>query len=868
MSGFRAELELALTHFSDVRWLGEHSPLAAPYLLGTDRIGSETHGDAHARGAVLRAVLSEAVAALPRREGPSDARTLLDLLFFDPPRHLNQAGLATRLGISPASLYRYRLEALDQLEAQVATRLQPCLSLEMPNASPLAGRQAELALGRSLLLASRHVGLTGSSGVGKTALASQLADEWPHRDRVFWFTLRPGVNDQVESLLYALAEFLRRHAEPALWMQLAAERGRIDPQLALSLAWSSFDRMSAQGAPLLCFDEADVLAPSMSETAARAALRHFLEGLVRMPGRGFAMLLIGQQILIEPDAHIHLDGLPEQVAAALLAQTGLALSSTDLKLLLAATGGNPLLLRLHALLHEGADDGQSAPPAMGASLRLSLPVLLSRVLRRLDETARQVMCELSVFDGPAPADAWRERQASLDHLLGRGLAQADAGSGVVLQPALRDAVLTQLSPELRARLESQAAGVRLARGEVTAAVLHLLRADQPAAAVRLWFAHRQMEIERGQGGVALAVFAGLSRDRLKPDEQRMLISLRSELRALSGDAEAAVEDLASVAWRASDALTPRALELHGDMLVLLGRDQHAPSKYAAALEATDAQLARKRVQLRAKLAGVHRVRRNLDAAEREGALARFEAEFLQGDLSDERGRYGLAIEHYERALAAAVESRDDTAIARANISLGTVEMRLGRNDAATQRFARAIERYQATGDQMRLNWALTNIGFMHILAGEHAAGIEHASRALAFFESVGNVEWIATNASNLAEAFVETGRLDEAQSMAEHALSHEDAAVRPYALTVLGRVSVARLAFDAAERILREAVAASQDASDRWAEAPALRALALALQGQGRSGDASTAFDQALAIFADLELPREIERTRALMALS
>lgn len=857
---------MALAHFSDSRWLGEHSPLAAPYLLGAARLGSEAGDDSHARGTALQALLREAAAALPRQDGPSDARTLLDLLFFDPPRHLNQAGLATRLGISPASLYRYRLGALDQLEARVATRLQPGLRLEMPASTPLAGRESEMLLGRTHLLAGRHVGVTGSSGVGKTALAARLAGEWPQRDRVFWFTLRPGVNDQVESLLYALAEFLRRHDEPALWMQLAAERGRIDPQLALSLAWSSLDRMSAQAAPLLCFDETDVLAPSMSETLPRAALRHFLEGLVRAQGRSFAVLLLGQQLVIEPDAHMHLDGLPEKAAAALLAQTGLTASSTDLRLLLAATGGNPLLLRLHALLH--GVDGLPTPFTPDASLQSSLPVLLSRVLRRLDEIARQVLCELSVFDGPAPADAWRDRQASLDHVLGRELAQIDAHGGVALQPALREAVRLQLSPELRARLEWHAATIRLARGEVTAATLHLLRADQPAAAVRLWFSHRQLEIDRGQSGVALARFAALSRDRLKPDEQRMLISLRSELRALSGDAEAAVEDLASVAWRAGDVLTPRALELHGDMLVLLGRDQHAPAKYAAALEATEAQLLRKRVQLRAKLAGVHRVRRDLDAAEREGALARFEADFLQGDLSDERGRYALAIEHYERALAAAVESGNDTAVARANISLGTVEMRLGRNDAAAQRFARAIERYQATGDQMRLHWALTNIGFMHILAGDPAAGIEHASRALAFFEAVGNVEWIATNASNLAEAYVDAGQMDEALSMAQRALSQEDAAVRPYALTVLGRVSLARRAFDEAERILREAVATAQDANDRWAEAPAIRALAVAQKEQGDNGEATAAFGRALEIYAELDLPREIERTRALMAQS
>lgn len=862
-AGFRAELERALGHVGDALWLGAHSPLAAPYLLNGAMHGSGGADDAMARGAALQSLLRDAAGSLALIDGPSNPRALLNLLFFDPPRHLNQAGLATRLGISTASLYRYRLEALDQLESAVAARVLSGLRQELPVVGALVGRERELTAGRELLRLRRLVGITGPSGVGKTALAASLAREWQPSAAVFWYTLRPGVNDHLESLLFALGDFLRRHGETALWLQLAADRGHIDAQLALSLAWSGLERMAARTPPVLCFDELDVLSPALAEAETRAALRHFVEALLRAPDRNFPALMIGQRLLIEPDAHVALHGLADAEAQALLGAAGAALSADELPRVIAVTGGNPLLLRLVALLRQSGD---AAVTQTDTVLQPSLPVLLSRVVRRLDENARQALFELCVFDAPAPADAWQERRDGLDDLLHRGLAQADVGGAVALQPALRDAARQQLGPELRERMELFAASVRAARGEMTAAAAHWLRADRPDLAVRFWYAERAREIERGNRGAALALFAAVSRERLKSDDRRLLVALRSELRALSGDSEAAEEDLASVPWHANDSVAPRALELHGDMLVRLGREEHALHKYRAALEATDAQLMRKRAQLRAKLAGAYRIQRNLDDAEREAALARFEAESLQGDLNDERGRYPAAIEHYLRALAAATESRDNTAIARANISLGTVEMRLGHNGLAAGRFTTAIERYTATGDQVRLHWALTNLGFMHILTGDFASGIEHATRALAFFESVGNLEWIATNACNLAEAYVAIGRIDEAQAMAERALRLEDLAARPYALTALGRAYMARSTHADAERFLREAVAAAQEASDRWAEAPALRALALALRGQGKSSEASTAFDTALDIFTDLDLPREIERTRALMA--
>ena len=209
VTGFRDELERVLEHFGDPAWLGAHSPLAAPYVLLGDPAQTPGSSDTD-RGAVLQRHVREAAAGLQSAAG-ADLRGILDALYLAPQRHMNQAGIATRMGLSSATFYRHRLEALDQLEVALATRLLPAVRQEMPATRVLGDRDL---IGRDLsfqtcitqLRTGQRVGLSGASGVGKSALAGRVAARWSAAEPVFWHTFRPGVNDHTNSLLFARAD--------------------------------------------------------------------------------------------------------------------------------------------------------------------------------------------------------------------------------------------------------------------------------------------------------------------------------------------------------------------------------------------------------------------------------------------------------------------------------------------------------------------------------------------------------------------------------------------------------------------------------------------------------------------------------------
>ena len=137
--------------------------------------------------------------------------------------------------------------------------------------------------------------------------------------------------------------------------------------------------------------------------------------------------------------------------------------------------------------------------------------------------------------------------------------------------------------------------------------------------------------------MALAVFAQVARDELDEPNQRLLVTLRSELRALTGEAELALEDLRAVPWPTQDPLTPRALELQGDMQFRQSQPDAALAQYQAALESVLAQRQNAAIRLHTRRGYTFIQLRDLDFAWGEALLARAEAELYQGEVQEERG---------------------------------------------------------------------------------------------------------------------------------------------------------------------------------------------------------------------------------------
>jgi hypothetical protein len=876
---FRAHLEQALDHYADARWLGEHSPLAAPYVLGGALIGEPDADTSVGRGRALQKKLLAAAASLNDAE-----KRLLQLTYFRPKALRTQAGIATELAISPATYYRQRADAITRLEAAFA-RLMPSPARAAPPALPmhLIGREPIVQACARGLRNGQTLSLTGPGGLGKTTLGAALVEQrgrgageqgsatTPLHLRTFppsptfWFTFRPGLNDHLHSLVFALAHFLHQHGQSGLWLQLAANKGRADDALALALATEGLAKL--EPAPLLAFDETDLLLPNDFEREEHARIRSFLEALVQSP-RGpssprFPAMFIGQQLVIETDLHFILEGFTPAEMAQALREAGIQLSRDEAARLREFTHGSPLLVRLFIALHHSGEPIGESLRALGAAPSVGL--LLQRIQRRLGLNEKRALMALSVFRTAAPADAFGALGDALERLTARGLVIGDGAGGAELQPALRAAVAQQLSAETRADAHRFAAEALAARGQYAEAAYHFVEAGDPALAIRTWAAHSQHEIARGDAAAALDTFKRISRDALDDEDRRALVLLRSELRERTGESEAALEDLDAIDWRADDPATPRARLLEGLFAATLGQREAALDRYRAGLRTASQQLEWQQAQLHTRLGNLMLRDRDFDAAWRESVLIQFEAEHLQGDIESERGQYAPAQARYEAALRHAEAANDVNAQGRAHMSLATLAARHEDSDVAAQHYAQAEQRFEAEGNRVRAMQCRANLAATRVQLQDYAAAVEPARQAYGFFERAARPYWAALCASNLAEAQLHLGQLDEAEHFAQVALRAEEEDIRPYALTTLGLVALQKRKTQDAKHLLQEAITMAEQIEDQWAVAAAKRALAEVMFARGEADAGRKALDEALAIYADLGLSREVERTRRVL---
>ena len=206
-AGFGGKVAEALAHFRDPEWLGRHSVLASPYLLG-EAINTVRDDDPTGRGRALQRLLLSAADALPKVSGPYDPRPLLDATFFHPNTTRTNEGIAVKLALSPATYYRHRDQAVAQFGELLIRQLRPSLRFESPpmlraqafeSHGALVGRELERIGCERALLAGHLAALTGASGMGKTTLAASIANNWTDASgdssRPFWYTIRPGFND-------------------------------------------------------------------------------------------------------------------------------------------------------------------------------------------------------------------------------------------------------------------------------------------------------------------------------------------------------------------------------------------------------------------------------------------------------------------------------------------------------------------------------------------------------------------------------------------------------------------------------------------------------------------------------------------------
>ncbi|MCP5100718.1 MAG: ATP-binding protein, partial [Chloroflexi bacterium] len=540
---FQAQLILALEHFTDLRWLKENSPLATPYFLG-DYLNN-AQSPFLGWGRTLQILLRQAGQMVKEMQDVDEADylfQLIDVMYF---QGLAPQPAADQLNVARATYYRHLKTKLPQavrlMKKELVRLLKPGLRLEEPGKYNGVVVKRPLQFSQLLQALDQHqtVTLTGNIGIGKSTLAAQVFHHWKtHHKTAFWLTFRTGINDQLTSLLFALAYFLQVNGVPSLWLQMVADRGQINGEIALGIARRDLTQVKAL--PLLCFDNLDVLSPIDSE--AHAQIESFLNGLQGI----VPILMIGQRVDWHADVIIPVQELSIEQTRQLVTQNDVHLDRQEMQHLFQYTKGNPRLLNLFITLHNYGDTLADTLPRMTTSP--SLEFLVNWIWSRLNEQSRTILSGLSVFRTSAPQDAWGT-PVNWASLTTNQLIQTNKQGGMMLLSPFKRIIYEQLPTEDKEYLHLNAAVIREERGEYSAAAYHYIQGNQANYAIWLLNVHLQDQINQGRGPAMLELLAGLSKNHFDNPEQEMLVLLRSKLRQLIAEYAAIKADIYGTLWQ-------------------------------------------------------------------------------------------------------------------------------------------------------------------------------------------------------------------------------------------------------------------------------------------------------------------------------
>lgn len=876
---FEERVKQALKWYEEPERLGAESPLASPYFLSQAMDNSAEIMTAKGRGQLLQAAIHTAAATLwggplPRtkdemqqalydeRQTPGTPRfayLVLELRCFQQylrPRRLPDIWEHEDFLLgSKTEHYRDYDHAVALLSKALLTQLWPTGRLEQPQAAlTLIGYEPAHERVAAALQAGQTVTISGAGGIGKSSLGAQVVAAVDGK-AIFWFTVRPTLNDHLGSLLFALGHFLHQQGASQLWQYLLASGGKQEEwHLALSLVREDLASLAANP-PVLCFDELERLRVWAPEDLwpAHIQITEFIEGL-----RGTTpLLLIGQRPLIEADLHQTLAGLATPQILQLWQKAALPLTHEAATQLYHYTGGNPRLLLLCRTLQ--AEGELLDNIVAGLANRPGLQPIFRRLWLRLSSAHRRLLQQLAIFRSFVPDYPWEPML--VQELAQRRLIERTAQGAIALLPALREMVYNELSTELRQQLHLPAAHLRLELAQYTAAAYHFWQAGKEAEAVQAWFPQMQLEITRGQTDAALVVMEGISHQRLQVREQKVLAVVRATLRKLRGELTLGLAEIEKVDWTAPSELNGRARNLLGEFHEALGYPERAIQSYKDGV-ATVTRLLGQIGYLHYQRGMLHLRQKEIEQVQEQARLVEYYLRYLHGSLYEETGQYTDAHLAYQQALLLAQTLGEEVHIAQIESKLGDLSGRQQELEKALRHYENAVARYQQMGDRLNAERTRNNLAATYLQCRQFQPALEAALPAYDFFKAMQDTFWAALAATNAAEAYLEVGDFAKAQSYAEAVLDSEERQPYPYALFTLGRIKCGQQAWQEAQRYFEQAIHVAQMNYDSYLVAYVQRELAQVYQALDKDEAASHLRQTALRFFEQAGMAHEVEQTK------
>ncbi len=243
-----------------------------------------------------------------------------------------------------------------------------------------------------------------------------------------------------------------------------------------------------------------------------------------------------------------------------------------------------------------------------------------------------------------------------------------------------------------------------------------------------------------------------------------------------------------------------------------------------------------------------------------------------GIVDTQEGRYREASDHHEQALALYQEAGDRIGAARTLNNLGLIDLRQGRYRRASGHFRRALGISRRIGDQNTSSSALamTNLGICELRLGHYQVAVGQLQQALSQFRKFGYPTGEALALTSLGAACRRQGRYQQAGDLHRQALALSrqtgDQSGEAEALNSLGEVLLACGEHEQARQQLDDALSLAISIGDQYERTRALNALGEVFLATGEPGLARERLDAALSLAAGIG--EQYEQARALESLA
>jgi len=792
----------------------------------------------------------------------------------------------------------------------------------IPGSSHFIGRQKELDQYQRNLDSQNIVVIGGTAGVGKTMLGARIATQQTSR-KSFWHTFHRGLNDNLESVIWAMGEFLAANQDDDLqrFLDLHTEKLREEGHRvneAINLLVYSLE----QGSYLLCFDDFQV---ADEDDKINSLFQIFSDRL-----ENTRLLVMSRRRPRFADAigldYEPLEGLNEEDAKTLLNRALVHLSPELFAKLYGQTLGNPKLLELFITWvrnkeSEIRDQGSGnegrplslAPCDAAPLLPCDLDELIDQgfggkieeyLVRNVYETLspgeQRLLKAISIFRAPVDEQAIGEVLAeeslalspgegmeSVDRLLDglvqkHAIQQTDYGEKY-LHSLLAEFCYDRLRTDVpfRTRLHKNAGQYYYSLDEYLEAAHHYFEAKEYQKSAAAIVDNLDQLIYAGQSMAILGQLRELGSQMLDATTWAAVCMAIGDACMIAGEYEDAVVSYQAILDTETLVLSSRQVadvqRRIGEAYDRKGQYDQALNHYAEGIQVLGDDDSVEMARIHGRLSRIYAQQGEYEKAiesARQG-LSIVKGTGYEKETADcydaigliylRKGDYDRAIEHHSKALETRKRIGDKLGLTGSYIKLGIAYKSKGEYDRALEYYTDSLATSEEVEDIIRIAVSHGELGFVHDVKGNHDQAIWHYNKALPLFRRLGNRPLEAITHNNLGEVYRGKGEYGQAMEHLYLALKMyvdlEDTEGLSDVYRILGEVSLHLGNTQQAQEYCQKAIQLAAEIESRHCLGCAYRALGKIQTKTENPAEARQHLNLALAIFRELGDEGEVAYT-------